>query len=450
MEKQTASRGHFSSSLGFILAATGSAIGLGNLWKFPYVAGSSGGGYFVIFYLLFTLILGVPLMLTEISIGRKTKLNPIGAFRKLDKKWSFVGATAVIASFIILSYYSVVGGWVLKYFFTYITGANFGENTSKFFTDFIASPVEPVVWHLLFLAVTTTIVIGGISKGIEKVSKIMLPGLFILMIIIAIRSLTLDGASEGVKFFLKPDGSQFSSFSSTLSVMGQALGQVFFSLSLGTGIAITYGSYLKKDSNLPKNATIIAGLDALIAILAGLTILPAVFALGFEPAAGPGLIFETLPAVFASMPLGAVFGTVFFILVFFAAVTSAMSMLEVVTSYFIDTFGMKRRNASILLASMMGIVGIFASLSFGPLGNISFFGMNIFDSLGFITDKILMPLTSIMTCIFIGHRYKVSRLAEEIEIGTKNGTFTWKRLYNFIISWVAPALILFIFIFEII
>lgn len=450
MEKQKTSRGHFSSSLGFILAATGSAIGLGNLWKFPYVAGSSGGGYFVIFYLLFTLILGVPLMLTEISIGRKTKLNAIGAFKKLDKKWSFVGATGVIASFIILSYYSVVGGWVLKYFFTYITGANFGNDTAKFFTDFISSPVEPIIWHLLFLAVTATIVIGGIAKGIEKVSKIMLPGLFVLMIVVAIRSLTLEGASEGVKFFLKPDASQFSSFSSTVSVMGQALGQVFFSLSLGTGIAITYGSYLKKDSNLPKNATIIAGLDSLIAILAGLAILPAVFALGFEPAAGPGLIFEILPAVFASMPLGTVFGLVFFILVFFAAVTSAMSMLEVVTAYFIDTFGMKRRNASILLASLMGIVGIFASLSFGPLSDVSIFGMNIFDSLGFVTDKILMPLTSIMTCIFIGHRYKVSRLAEEIEIGTKSGTFTWKRLYNFIISWIAPVLILFIFVFEII
>ena len=449
MADKPSSRGNFSSSLGFIIAATGAAIGLGNLWKFPYVAGKSGGGLYLVFYLFFTLILGIPLLLTEISIGRKTGLNPIGAFKKLDKKWTFVGVFGVITSFLVLSYYSVVGGWVIKYFIAYLTGENLTGGSTSYFKQFIAQPVEPIVWHLVFMVITTIIVIGGISKGIEKVSKIMLPGLFILMIFLAIRSLTLDNASEGLSYFLKPHLKQLSTFEDTISVMATALGQVFFSLSLGTGIAITYGSYIKKDSNLPKDSFIIAGLDSLIAVLAGITILPAVFSFNLEPTAGPGLIFEILPQVFESLPLGRIFGAVFFILVFFAAVTSSISMLEVVTSYFIDNFGVKRRNASIILASIMAIVGIISSLSLGSLSDLSFFGYNFFDFLGFLTDKILMPLTGILTCIFIGHRYKVSRLAEEIVIGTKSGKLKMLKVYNFLISWVAPVLILVIFLCEI-
>ena len=450
MNKNSSSRGHFSSSLGFIFASAGAAIGLGNLWKFPYVAGSSGGGLFVIFYLLFTLILGIPILITEISIGRKTKLNPIGAYKALDKKWTFVGAIAVIAAFLVLSYYSVVGGWVLKYFFSYLSGEQITGGDTSFFKQFIAQPVEPVVWHLIFMAVTAFIVIGGVSKGIESVSKFMLPGLLILIIVIAIRSLTLDGALAGVSFFLKPNPDQISTFRGTTSVMATALGQVFFSLSVGTGISITYGSYVKKNSNISKNSFIIAGLDLLIAILAGFAILPAVFALGLEPTAGPGLIFEILPEVFEGFPAGRVFGVVFFILVFFAAVTSAISMLEVVTSYFIDNFGFKRRNATILLASAMALVGTFASLSFGKLSNFTIMDKSLFDFLGFLTDKILMPFTGIMTCIFIGHRYKVARLAEEIAEGTKNGKMKFQKTFNFLISWVAPTMILFIFITELV
>ncbi len=448
MSKKTHNRGQFSSSLGFILAATGSAIGLGNLWKFPYVAGNSGGGLFLIFYLVFVLILGVPLLITEISIGRKTHLNPIGAYRKLDKKWTTVGIFGVVCSFIVLSYYSVVGGWVIKYFFSYLFSGNFGDNPSTYFADFISSPVQPVAWHLIFMALTTIIVIGGISKGIEKVSKFMLPGLFVLIIVLCIRSVTLDGASQGLKFFLMPHPDQLSSFSGVINVMEQALGQVFFSLSIGTGIAITYGSYLQKDSNIPKNSVIIAGLDSLVAILAGVAILPAVFALGFKPTAGPGLIFEVIPAVFESMPLGRVFGTLFFLLVFFAAVTSAMAILEVVTSFIIDNFKLNRKISTIIVASIMAVIGIFASLSMGPMANFNIFGMNIFDFLGFLTDKILMPLTGILTCIFIGHRFKVRRLSEEICEGIPTGKFKWERVYEFVIKWIAPILIFIVFIFE--
>ena len=449
MSNKTSSRGHFSSSFGFIIAAAGASIGLGNIWKFPYVAGSSGGGLFVIFYLFFALILGVPLLMTEISIGRKTGLNPIGAFNKLDNKWTFVGVFGVLASFLILSYYSVVGGWVIKYFAAYLTGENFTGGTSSYFKQFIENPVEPVIWHLVFMAITAFIVIGGVSKGIEKVSKIMLPGLFILMIFLAIRSLTLNNASEGLAFFLKPHLKQLATFEDTINVMATALGQVFFSLSIGTGIGITYGSYLKKDSNIPKNSFIITGLDSLIAFLAGITILPAVFSFNLEPTAGPGLIFEILPQVFDSLPLGRIFGIIFFLLVFFAAVTSSISMLEVVASYFIDRFGIKRRTATIILALLTGGIGIICSLSFGILSDFSIFGHSFFNFLGYLTDKILMPLTGILTCIYIGHIYKVNRLAEEIAIGTKSGKLKMQGLFNFLISWVAPVLILVIFLFEI-
>ncbi len=448
MSKKTQQRGHFSSSLGFILAATGSAVGLGNLWKFPYVAGSSGGGLFLLFYILFALILGVPLILTETSIGRKTGLNPIGAFKKLDKKWTFVGVIAVSAAFIVLSYYSVVGGWVLKYFSAYLTGANFGENTAEYFGNFIASPIEPVLWHILFMGIAALVVIGGVSKGIEKVSKFMLPALFILIIIMVIRSVTLPGAMEGIKFFVVPDTAQFSSFSGVMNVMAQSLGQVFFSLSLATGIGITYGSYLKKDSNLPKNSAIITGLDSLVAILSGFAILPAVFALGFEPTAGPGLIFQTIPAVFQNMPLGKIFGILFFALVFFAASTSAISLLEVVTSYMIDNMKIKRKLATIVAASLMAIIGVFASLSMGVLSDFTIGGMNLFDALSFLTDKILMPIGGILTCVFIGHIYKVARLEEEMKIGSPNGKFKLVKAYEFVMKWVAPISIFIVFIFE--
>ena len=450
MAKQPNNRGHFSSSFGFILASAGSAVGLGNLWKFPYVAGSSGGGLFLLFYIFFILILGVPILLAEMSIGRKTQLNPIGAFKKLNKAWTFVGGLGVISAFIILSYYSVVGGWVIKYLLQFIAGGNFGTDTTSYFNEFISSPVEPIIYHIVFMAITAIIVIGGVSKGIEKVSKIMLPGLLILTVIIAIRSVTLNGAVEGIKFFLLPDFSAFKSINDVGRILVVAMGQVFFSLSIGTGITITYGSYLKKDSNLPQNAMVIAGLDSLVAILSGLAILPAVFALGMQPSAGPGLLFQTLSSVFDTIPFGVIFGIIFFLLVLFAAITSSISMLEVSTSYLIDNFGISRKVATISLASVMTIIGIFASLSFGPLKDLSLLGMNIFDLLGYLTDKILMPLVGLLTCVFVGYIYGVDNLSEEIKQGIPHSQFKLKQAFAFSIKYLAPALILIIFIMGII
>ena len=274
--KQAHGRGHFTSTLGFIMASAGAAVGLGNLWKFPYVAGKSGGGLFLILYLVFIVVLGIPIMLTEMTLGRHTQLNAVGAYRKLNKKWTFVGALGVLCAFTILSYYSVVGGWVMKYIFSYLEGGHFGGDTVAYYQNFVASPVEPVVWHLIFMAVCALVVIGGVAKGIEKASKFMLPGLFILLIVIAIRSVTLDGAVEGLKFFFVPDFYAVDTFPKLANTIVQALGQVFFSLSLGLGITITYGSYLKRDSNMIKDSATVCGLDTLCALLSGVAILPAV------------------------------------------------------------------------------------------------------------------------------------------------------------------------------
>ena len=437
-------RGNFTSSLGFILAAAGSAIGLGNLWKFPYVAGNNGGGLFFLLFIVFTLILGIPIILAEMAIGRKTQLSTVGAYKSLNKNWAFVGGIGVLCSFIILSYYSVVGGWVLKYIFTYLTGANFGASKPGYFEEFIKNPVEPAIWHLIFMGICAVIILGGVVKGIEQASKIMLPGLFILIIIIAIRSVTLDGAVEGLKFLFIPNLEAFNSFSHLANTIASAMGQVFFSLSLGLGITITYGSYLKKDSNLQKDTIFIVGADTLIAIFSGLTVLPAVFAFGFKPTSGPGLIFETLPAVFESMPFGAIFGLLFFILVFFAAATSAMALLEVVAAFFIDTFGWKRKKATLLMASIMAVIGIFASLSMGRLEHIHIFDLNLFDAMGFLTDKILMPIAAMLMCIFVGYVLGTEPLAEEIECGAKG--FKLKKVFSVIIKYVAPILILIIFV----
>ncbi|WP_312644207.1 sodium-dependent transporter [Hydrogenoanaerobacterium sp.] len=441
-------RGQFTSSFGFILAAAGSAIGLGNLWKFPYVAGNSGGGFFIVFYFLFALILGVPIMLAEMSIGRKTELNPIGAFQKLNKKWTFVGVLCCVCAFIILSYYSVVGGWVLKYIFAYLTGGNFGTDTSAYFGNFISSAFEPAIWHIIFMAFCALVVIGGVAKGIEKASKFMLPCLFILIVVVAIRSVTLPGGMEGVKFLLVPKFDAIGSLRELSNVMVLAMGQIFFSLSLGLGIAITYGSYLKKDSNLQKDAFVIVGLDTLMAVLSGLAILPAVFAFGFAPTAGPGLIFETLPSVFDSMPLGIVFGLLFFILVFFAAATSAIALLEVVAAYFIDHFRWSRIKATVLMAFVMGVIGIFASLSMGPLAGFTIGGMNLFDAMGFLTDKILMPIGAFCICIFVGYVWGVDKVAAEVQHhGVK---FHILRFFNVCIKYIAPALILVILVMGLI
>ena len=441
-------RERWSSNFGFLMAAAGSAIGLGNIWKFPYLAGSNGGAVFLIFYFIIILFIGAPILLAEMSVGRATHLNSIDACRKINPNWGFVGLIGFWASFFIMSYYCVIGGWVTKYIFKYVISERISE-PAEYFTNFSSSSVEPIIWLFIFLAVTALIVTKGISKGIELASKIFLPLLFVLIIIIAIYSLSLPGSSQGLKFFFVPDYSKINSAGDLGTIFLNAMGQVFFSLSLGMGTLITYGSYVDRSTNLTKNALYIPILDSLFAILAGVAILPAVFAYNLKPDVGPGLLFQVMPIVFSNMQYGKIIGIMFFVLVFFAAITSSISLLEVITSYLIDSKKMKRSKAALLASFFIFVLGSFVSLSFGALGKYKIADMNLFDFLTSLTDKILMPIGGFLMCILVGYVWGIQKLTAEI---SSNGMYKVKiaRILGFILKFLAPAMILLIFISSII
>ncbi|MBF8982038.1 sodium-dependent transporter [Lutibacter sp. B2] len=441
---QTPEREQWGSKIGFILAASGSAVGLGNLWKFPYMAGKNGGGAFVLVYFIILFLVGFTLMLGEIVLGRHTQLNAIGAYRKIRKNWAWVGGLGVLAGFLILSFYSVVGGWVINYIIKSVTGGLYSSDPKvlgNIFNDLVSSTMTPIFYHAIFMVLTFIIVLGGIGGGIEKASKIMMPALFIMIVIIAIRSMTLPGGVEGIKYLLVPDFSKIN-----MDVILNALGQVFFSLSLGMGCMITYGSYLNKDTNIPQSAAIIPLVDTGIALLAGLAVLPAVFAFGFEPEAGPGLIFVTLPAVFSQMPLGGLFAFMFFLLVLFAALTSSISMLEVCVAYVVDEWKWNRKFTTILISLAIFIMGVPASLSMGPWSHITILpGKGFFDTYDYITSNILLPLGGLLLCIFIGWIWGIDQAVKE---ATNNGTlkFSLAPMWGVLIKYVGPIAILIVFI----
>lgn len=452
----TESRGQWSSNIGFVLAAAGSAIGLGNLWRFPYLAEQYGGAAFVFIYLIALLLIGYPIMLGELAIGRAAQLNAIGSYRKLGgKNWSLVGVMGIVAGFLILSFYSVIGGWVIYYIFEYLRGlisdivqSNLGgisQDTKNHFVSFTSDTWQPILWHFIFMFLSVCIVLKGVSAGIEKYSKIMMPCLFILLIIILIRSVTLPNATAGIIYYLKPDFSKI-----TGEAMIAAVGQVFFSLSLGMGCMITYGSYLSKKENLQTNALIIPSLDTLAAFLAGFAIIPAVFA--FNPNAttigqGPGLMFITLPKVFQQMPFGNFFGLLFFILVFFAAVTSSISLLEVIGSYFIDQFHWKRSKAMLIMASLIFLLGIPCSLSFGPMQNAKLFGKTFFDCLADLSSNIMLPLGGLLMCFFIRHIWKIENAEKEI---SSEGQYPFKLLplFKIMIYVISPICVVAVFLYA--
>lgn len=441
---ETKQRDQWGSKLGFIMAAAGSAIGLGNLWKFPYMAGQNGGGAFVFVYFAILILVGFTLMLAEIVIGRNTQLSAVGAYKKLNAKWSWLGGIGVLAGFMILSFYSVVGGWTINYIVKSVTGGLASSDPAilgGLFEQLIANPVEPIIYHAIFMILTLGIVKGGISGGIEKATKVLMPGLFIMMFIIMIRALTLDGAMTGVEFLLAPDFSKING-----GVILAALGQVFFSLSLGMGTMITYGSYLSKKEDLVVSSISIPLLDTAIALLAGLTILPAVFAFGFDPGQGPGLLFVTLPAVFAQMPLGTMFALIFFVLVLFAALTSSISLLEVNVAYVVDEFNWNRKKATFVMSALIFSVGVAASLSMGPWADISIIGgRNIFDSLDFVASNILLPLGGMFMCIFIGWIWGLENAIKE---ASNDGKLAFKLapFWGFLVKWVAPIAIFVVFV----
>ena len=409
------------------MAAAGSAIGLGNLWKFPYLMGRNGGFTFLIAYLMFVVILGVPVMMLEMSLGRYTGRDPVQSYKIVNPKAKIVGILGVLAPFIILSYYSVIGGWIIKYIVSYATTFSAPAD----FNAFIASP-ETIIWHLIFMLLTVAICFKGIG-GIEKASKFMMPALFVLLIVVVIRSVTLDGASEGLRFIFEPKGGF------TLSSINAALGQVFYSLSLCMGITITYGSYLSKKENIVKSCGIVAGMDTTLAVFAGVAIFPAVFVFGLEPGQGPGLIFGTLPKVFGSMMGGSIFAIAFFVLVFFAAITSSIALLEVVVSFTIDSWGWERKKSVILVGIIEFLLGIPSALSFGLLGDVTILNYSVFDFVGMLTANLILPIGGILMWIFVGWKFDLTKLADEIELGS-NG-FKIRKLWINCIRYIAPILL---------
>lgn len=439
MSENNNDRGSWGSRVGFLLAAAGSAIGLGNIWKFPYLTGEYGGAAFIITYVILLVLVGFTIMLAELILGRHSQKGPVGAYRAIKEKWAWAGLIGILASYFILTYYSVIGGWIIKYIVSAVTG-NFNttdlDALGGIFTTFIGKPVEPLIYHAIFMIMTLGIVMGGIQGGIEKASKIMMPALFVILIAVVIRAVTLPGASAGLEYMLKPDWSKFG-----VDVVVAALVQVFFSLSLGMGVIITYGSYLNKDENLTTSAVQIPIMDSAAALLAAFAILPAVFALGYNPSAGPGLLFITLPGVFAKMPMGSLFGVLFFIFVLFAAVTSSISLLEAAVTYVVDEYRMERKKATIILGLVAFLIGIPSSLANGAFGEVSFIGgMNFFDSMSFLAENILLPLSALVLSIFIGWVWGTDKAVEE---ATNNGTvkFGLAKLWIFSIRYLAPVAI---------
>jgi len=435
-------REQWGSKIGFILAAAGSAVGLGNIWRFPYMVGQNGGAAFVLVYVALIFIIGFSVMLAEIAIGRAAQLNAVGSFKKLKGGvWPLVGWMGVAAGFIILSYYGVIAGWTMAYIvksFTGLMGAAADGAAADVFVGFITNPGAVIAWQALFMVITIYIVYKGIGGGIEKYCKVLMPALFLLLLILIVRSVTLEGAGSGINFYLKPDFSKI-----TGGTLGAALGQAFFSLSLGMGCMITYGSYLGKKEVLPGAAAQVCFLDTMVAFLAGLVIFPAVFAFGIEPGAGPGLTFITLPNVFGQMPGGSVWSALFFLLLFVAALTSAISLLEVVTAYFMDEMKWSRAKSAWTMGVVIFLLGIPSAL--GLAGMLpKFGGRDFLDSADFIASNVLLPLGGLFIALFVGWVWTDGAKQEVENSGT--APFGLYVPWLWVCRIVAPLAIAYIFI----
>ncbi|MFW5976793.1 MAG: sodium-dependent transporter, partial [Bacillota bacterium] len=435
--RQIKERESWASQIGFILASAGSAIGLGNIWRFPYVTGTNGGAAFILIYLIAILLIGVPIMITEMSMGRKTNRNPVGAFKSLASKtpWWLVGALGVFTGFVILSYYSVVAGWSLSYIFKALRGVfTPGAEMGAVFEGHITSPGISIFWHAVFMILTISIISAGVVKGIQRWVKILMPVLFGILIILVIRSVTLPGAAEGLNFYLSPNFGDI-----TAQSLLDAIAQAFFTLSLGMGAVITYGSYLRDKDTIADNAGWVVGLDTFVAIIAGFAIFPAVFAFDLAPETGPGLTFITLPGVFAEMPFGEFFGFMFFLLLSIAALTSAISLLEVVTAYMIDEHQWPRKKAAMIIGAIIFVMGIPPVLGYSTLSEISFLGMDILDTYDWFANSIFLPLGGLLTAIFAGYVWGARNLAEE---ANKNkGKINVGKWYEILIKYIVPVAI---------
>ena len=440
-------RDSFSGRFAVVAAVAGSAIGLGNIWRFPYVAGENGGGAFLIVYLLFVIAIGIPVMTSEFIIGRAAQRNPYGAFKTLapGSPWCIIGLVGVAAAFMILAFYTTVAGWTLEYFYQSVTGNLSGKTDTELtamFNVFQQSSFRPLLWFLIFMSFTALIIISGVKKGIEKYTKILMPVLFVLLIVLCIRSLTLEGSKAGLLFLFKPDITKI-----TPKIILEALGQSFFSLSIGMGTLITYGSYIRKDEKLTSSATLVTIADTSIAVIAGIAIFPAVFALGGSPSSGSGLVFIVIPGIFQKMPLGEIFSTLFFILLAVAALTSTISVLEVIVAYLTEELRMTRRKATIAATLSVSVLGIVTVLSLGKLGSLVIFDRNIFGVLEYLTSNIMLPLGGLFIVLFIGWYFSPELTRKEL---TNDGKLksTYIPFFLFIVRFIAPVAIAMVFLYS--
>jgi len=443
----TSERATFGSKFGAILATAGSAVGLGNIWRFPYMLGANGGAAFLLIYLICVVLLGLPVMISEFYIGKHTHRNAVGAFKEMapGTKWSLIGYNGVIAAFLILGFYAVVSGWTIEYIIQAFSGTLHGKDAASFQADFemfSSSTVRPIIWTIAFILLTHVIIISGVKDGIERASKVMMPALFFILIALCIRSVTLPGAEKGLEFFFNPDFSKITS-----SVVLSAMGQTFFSLSIGMGCLITYASYFNKTTNIQNTALQVTALDTLVSVLAGVMIFPAVFCFGITPTAGPELVFITLPNVFEQLPLGWLWSAVFFVLLALAALTSTISLHEVATAYTHEEFKISRTKAAWLVSAGVMVLGIVSSLSFGVLKDFTIGGLTFFSLLDYVTAKIMLPLGGMFICIYVG--YRVDRKILKAEL-TNEGTlpFYFFNTYAFFMKYIAPIAIAMIFLNE--
>lgn len=437
-----AKRESFGSSFGALVALAGSAVGLGNLWRFPYLVGTNGGAAFIIIYLAFVLLLALPIMYSEFIIGRRSQSNVFGAYKVLapKTKWCNVGFIYVLGSLAIISFYCVVGGWTITYFWKAVTFRFTMADTAvlgNMFNETVSSNTEPLVFMLIFLFATGLIVLAGIKDGIERYTKVMMPVLFIIVVIVAVRSITLPGSGAGLEFLFRPDFSKV-----TTDTIIAALGQAFFSLSIGCGTIMTYGSYVGKKESIVGISAETALTDTLFAIIAGLAIMPAVFAFGISPSEGPGLVFVTLPYIFAQIPFGAFLAILFFFMLFIAAITSSISQLEVIVSYLKEEFSMSRKAAILLSMTVIVTFGVLCSLSQGALADIKIFGNNFFDLFDKTSANIFLPVGGFFAVIFVGWKMKKEEVTDEI---TSGGTYKFSSFFlNFIyysIKYLAPVVV---------
>lgn len=437
-------RGAWSSRLGFIMASAGSAVGLGNIWKFPYITGMHGGGAFVLFFLLCIAIVGIPIMIAEMVIGRHTHKDPVGAFRKLrGGPWTLVGWMGVTTGFVILSYYCVVAGWAVDYLWLAIRGTFGGTHINEvpeLFTSLLASDLSQLFWQAIFMGATVWVVLGGVSNGLERANKLMMPILFLILIGLTVRGLFSPGGPQALSFLFTPDWQKLDA-----AAMLEAMGHAFFSLSLGMGAMLTYGSYANERTNIPNVAITVSVMDTCVALLSGIAIFSIVFTYGMPPAAGPGLVFKTLPIIFSQMPGGTFIAILFFLLLVFAALTSSISLLEVVVAYYCDEKKWHRRTATLVMGFSIFLLGVPSALSNHLFANVHFIGeRNFLDSIDLVATNYLLPLGGLFIAIFTGWVLTTRVARGEIEKGSVN--FHFYPAWHFLIKYVSPILVAILFL----